>query len=63
VGTDSVRAAAGRGRLLHRAQKPQPTPVIGILPGKIITERRDLDLTIDNGEKQPDLAATSSRSP
>jgi adenine deaminase len=29
--------------------------VIGIVPGKIITERRDLDLAIDNGEKQIDL--------
>ena len=30
------------------------TPVIGIIPGKIITERRDLDLAIDTGETKGD---------
>ncbi|WP_374644750.1 adenine deaminase [Tabrizicola sp.] len=32
------------------------TPVIGILPGKIITEHRTFDLAPQDGDKKPDLA-------
>ncbi len=32
------------------------TPVIGILPGKIITEHRSFDIAPQDGDKKPDLA-------
>src|SRR5690606_37700096 len=55
VGTDSVRAPRVEASSFTVRKNRSQTPVIGIVPGKIITERRDLDLAIDNGEKQIDL--------
>ncbi len=55
VGTDSVRAPKVDAASFTVRKNRSQTPVIGIVPGKIITERRDLDLAINNGEKQVDL--------
>ncbi len=55
VGTDSVRAPKLYASSFAVRKNRTETPVIGILPGKIITERRDLDLEIEHGEKRMDL--------
>jgi adenine deaminase len=64
VGTDSVtRAAVEDASFTVRKNRSQTVPVIGILPGKIITERRRSRspmVTMARSRSTP--AATSSRS-
>lgn len=54
VGTDSVHAPRVDAASFTVRKNRSQTPVIGIVPGKIITERRDYELAIENGEKQLD---------
>ncbi|OCW59216.1 adenine deaminase [Hoeflea olei] len=54
VGTDSVHAPQLSAASFTVRKNQTITPVIGIIPGQIITERRDLDLAIEKGEKRID---------
>jgi len=56
VGLDSVRAPTVTAESFSVRKNHAETPVIGILPGKIITEHRTLDLPVKDGLKLPDLA-------
>ncbi|PWV97493.1 adenine deaminase [Hoeflea marina] len=56
VGMDSVRAPSVTASSFSVRRTGIATPVIGIVPGKIITEHRLLDLPIDNGETAGDRA-------
>ncbi|MGN6548487.1 MAG: adenine deaminase [Pararhizobium sp.] len=55
VGLDSVRAKRVTAADFAVAARNGETPVIGILPGKIITEHRHATLPVAEGESRPDL--------
>lgn len=56
VGLESVKAPKVTPQSFAVRKGDAGTPVIGILPGKIITEHRRLDLEIVDGEKRADPA-------
>ena len=56
VARRSVRAQAVTAAALRTRPRDGDTPVIGILPGKIITEHRRLGLTAKEGECRADVA-------
>ncbi|MBW3096175.1 adenine deaminase [Pseudohoeflea coraliihabitans] len=55
VGLASVKAPEVTAETFVVRKNATTTPVIGVLPGKIITERRDFDLPVNGGEKTVDL--------
>lgn len=55
VGTDSVRAPHVEASSFAVRKNRVETPVIGIVPGKVITERRDIEMAVTDGEKHIDL--------
>ncbi len=55
VGMDSVKAKPVEAADFRIASASAATPVIGVVPGRIITERVMLDLPLVAGEKQVDL--------
>ncbi|MBS7539250.1 adenine deaminase [Ancylobacter lacus] len=56
VGMDSVKAKTVEAAAFRIPSAAASTPVIGVVPGRIITERVTLDLPLIDGEKQVDLA-------
>ncbi len=56
VARRSVKAAQVAARDFRTAGNQSETPVIGILPGKIITEHLKADITPVDGDKKPDIA-------
>ena len=55
VGLDSVKAKTTTAADFVIPGDGRATPVIGVLPGKIITEHLTLDLPVRDGNVQPDL--------
>ncbi|MFE3836848.1 adenine deaminase [Pseudogemmobacter sonorensis] len=56
VARRSVRAPRVAASDFRTAGNRSQTPVIGILPGKIITEHLSFDIPPEGGDKRPDLA-------
>ncbi|MCF1707422.1 adenine deaminase [Tabrizicola sp. J26] len=56
VARASVKSAVLKAEDFRTAGNRAETPVIGILPGKIITEHLTFDIPPENGDKRPDLA-------
>lgn len=56
VARHSVKAPPITAGHFRTAGNRTETPVIGILPGKIITEHRTFDIAPDGGDKRPDIA-------
>ncbi|WP_135449845.1 adenine deaminase [Tabrizicola caldifontis] len=56
VARHSVKAPPVRPEHFRTGGNRVETPVIGILPGKIITEHLTFDIAPQDGDKQPDLA-------
>ncbi|VDC28048.1 adenine deaminase [Pseudogemmobacter humi] len=56
VARASVRAPQVTARDFRTAGNRAETPVIGILPGKIITEHLTYDIAPEDGDKRPDLS-------
>jgi len=56
VGRHSMKARAVSAADMRIAATSAATPVIGVMPGKIITEHLRLDLPVREGEKRIDLA-------
>jgi adenine deaminase len=56
VGRRSVRAPRVAASDFRTGGNRVDTPVIGILPGKIITEHLTFDIAPEGGDKRPDLA-------
>ena len=56
VGMDSVRAPSLAAESFAVRRNRVATSVIGIVPGKIITEHRKFELPIENGETRGDLS-------
>ena len=56
VGRHSVQAPRVAGRDFRTGGNRVDTPVIGILPGKIITEHLTFDITPVDGDKRPEIA-------
>ncbi|WP_380058664.1 adenine deaminase [Falsihalocynthiibacter sp. SS001] len=56
VARQSIKAPAITARSFRTAGNRVETPVIGILPGKIITEYLTEDITPENGDKQPNTS-------
>ena len=56
VARQSVKARAVRPQDFRTGGNRAETPVIGILPGKIITEHLTFDIAPEDGDKRPDLA-------
>jgi adenine deaminase len=56
VARRSVKAPAVRAQDFRTAGNRVETPVIGILPGKIITEHLTFDIAPKDGDKRPDTA-------
>lgn len=56
VARRSVKAPTVRAQDFRTPGNRTETPVIGILPGKIITEHLTFDLAPQDGDKRPDLA-------
>lgn len=55
IGRRSIKARRVAAADFHTPGKGPSTPVIGILPGRIVTERRDLALPFRDGERFVDL--------
>ncbi len=55
VGLASVKARPVTADAFRRPVRGNETPVIGILPGKIITEHRSAALPVEDGHALPDL--------
>ena len=56
VGRGSVKAPVVRAEDFRSGGNRVETPVIGIIPGKIITEHLTFDIAPADGDKQPDVA-------
>ncbi len=56
VARQSVKAPPIRAKDFRTGGNRVETPVIGILPGKIITEHLSFDIAPQDGDKRPDLA-------
>ncbi len=56
IGRHSVKAPTVTARHFRTASNRSDTDVIGILPGKIITEHMHFDIPVVDGDKRPDLA-------
>jgi adenine deaminase len=56
VARHSVKAPAVRAQDFRTGGNRTQTPVIGILPGKIITEHLTFDIAPEDGDKRPDIA-------
>lgn len=56
VARHSVKAHQVRAQDFRTGGNRTQTPVIGILPGKIITEHLTYDLAPEDGDKRPDIA-------
>jgi adenine deaminase len=56
VGRNSVKAPAVTAADFRTGGNSTETPVIGIVPGKIITEHLTYDIAPQNGDKAPDIA-------
>jgi adenine deaminase len=56
IGRRSVKAPVMTARHFRTASNRSETDVIGILPGKIITEHLHFDIEVVDGDKRPDLA-------
>lgn len=56
IGRGSVKAPVVTGRSFRSGSNRAQTDVIGILPGKIITEHLHYDIPVENGDKRPDIA-------
>ncbi|MFT7058310.1 MAG: adenine deaminase [Pseudorhodobacter sp.] len=56
VGRNSVKAPAVTAADFRTGGNRTETPVIGIVPGKIITEHLTYDIAPQNGDKAPDIA-------
>ena len=56
IGRGSVKAPTVTARHFRTASNRNDTEVIGILPGKIITEHLHFDIPVVDGDKRPDLA-------
>ncbi len=56
VARGSVRSARIEAEQFRTGGNRVETPVIGILPGKIITEHLSFDIAPQDGDKKPDLA-------
>jgi adenine deaminase len=56
VARNSVKAPAVEAAHFRTGGNRVETPVIGILPGKIITEHLTFDIAPQDGDKRPDLA-------
>jgi adenine deaminase len=54
VARDSVKAPLVEARNFRHSGNESDTPVIGILPGKIITEHLRVDIPAQDGDKKPD---------
>lgn len=61
VGRESVRAARLGATDFRHGGNRAATPVIGILPGKIITEHLNEEITPESGDKRPDPARDLAR--
>ncbi|SFO84976.1 adenine deaminase [Tranquillimonas alkanivorans] len=61
IGRGSVRAPALTGRSFRSTSNRPDTDVIGILPGKIITEHLHEDVAIVDGDKRPDPSRDLAR--
>ncbi|MCB4823290.1 adenine deaminase [Roseicella aerolata] len=57
IARHSVRAPQVSAADFRRPAPGGPSPVIGILPGRIITERLEATLPVEDGVSVPDLAA------
>ena len=55
IGRQSVKAPTVTARHFRTASNRNDTDVIGILPGKIITEHLHFDIPVVDGDKRPDL--------
>lgn len=55
VGRHSMKARPVQAADMRVTSNTATTPVIGVVPGRIITERLSMDLPIDGGAKQVDL--------
>ena len=56
VARNSVKAPPAEARHFRTGGNRTETPVIGIIPGKIITEHLTFDIAPEDGDKRPDLA-------
>ena len=56
VARNSVKAPRVKAADFRTPGNRRETPVIGILPGKIITEHLTFDIAPEDGDKRPDLA-------
>ena len=56
VARQSVKASKVEPHHFRTSGNRVDTPVIGILPGKIITEHLTCDITPDDGDKRPDIS-------
>ncbi|KAB0681276.1 adenine deaminase [Aureimonas leprariae] len=56
IGRDSVKARRVSADDFRAPGSGPSTPVIGVVPGKIITLRHDMQLPYDNGERRVDLS-------
>ncbi len=56
VGRQSVKAPVVEARQFRSVSNHSETPVIGIMPGKIITEHRIETIVAEDGDKRPDPA-------
>jgi len=56
VGRNSVRAPRMEAGHFRTGGNRVETPVIGIIPGKIITEHLTFDVAPEDGDKRPDIA-------
>ena len=56
IGRGSVKAPVVSARDFRTASNRSETDVIGILPGKIITEHLQEDIAVADGDKRPDIA-------
>jgi adenine deaminase len=56
VGRGSVRAPRVAAASFRAAGNRTETPVIGVIPGKIITEHLTFDIAPEDGDKRPDIA-------
>ncbi len=61
VGRGSVKARRVAAADFRCAGNAGPTPVIGVIPGKIITDHLTVGIAPDGGDKRPDVARDLAR--
>jgi len=61
IGRHSVKAPAITAASFRTSSNREQSDVIGILPGKIITEHLHFDIPVVNGDKAPDIARDLAR--